>query len=143
MTRTIAILDDDPGRIEAMVRALSSRFPDIASATFDNAPEMIDWLGAHLSECAVISLDHDLGPNRIGDGNTVDPGTGRDVADCLATCDPVCPVIIHTTNSLAAPGMETVLKESGWCCLRVVPYDDLTWVREWWVPELDEALKER
>lgn len=78
---TIAILDDDPERIEAMVHALSSHLPDIAPATFDNAPEMIDWLGEHLSQCRVICLDHDLGPNRTRDGNVLDPGTGRDVVD--------------------------------------------------------------
>lgn len=143
MAGTIAILDDDAERIEAMVHALSSHLPDIAPATFDNAPEMIDWLGEHLHRCLVICLDHDLGPNRIRHATVFDPGTGRDVVDFLAARVPVCPVIIHTTNSLAAPGMETALQESGWRCSRVVPYDDLTWVGEWWLEEVQKTLKEQ
>ncbi len=143
MRETIAILDDDPGRIEATVGALSSHLPDIAPRTFDNAPEMIDWLRTHRSRCLVICLDHDLGPSRIRDGSPFDPGIGRDVVDFLATCDPVCPVIIHTTNSMAVPGMEAVLQESGWSCVRIVPYNDLTWVRQWWLPEVQKALKQR
>jgi hypothetical protein len=140
---TIAILDDDAERIEAMVHALSRHLPDIAPATFDNAPEMIDWLGEHLDRCLVICLDHDLGANRIRDGNVFDPGTGRDVVDFLAAHVPVCPVIIHTTNSLAAPGMEAALEETGWHCSRVVPYDDLAWIGEWWLEEVQKALKEQ
>lgn len=141
MATTIAILDDEPERIEAMVQALSRHLPDVATTTFDNAPEMIDWLREHLNRCGVICLDHDLGPNRIRGAGVFDPGTGRDVVDFLATRVPVCPVIIHTTNSLAAPGMEASLQESGWRCSRVVPYDDLTWVGEWWIEEVQKALQ--
>ncbi len=126
-----------------MVQALSRHLPDIAPATFDNAPKMIEWLEEHLDRCRVICLDHDLGPNRTRDGNVFDPGTGRDVVDFLATRVPECPVIIHTTNSLAAPGMETALEESGWRCFRVVPYPDLAWIGEWWIEQIQKALKEQ
>ena len=62
------------------------------------------------------------------------------VVDFLATRQPTCPVLIHTTNSLAAPGMELALEDSGWTHRRVVPYNGLQWIRTAWLPEVDDAL---
>jgi hypothetical protein len=107
---------------------------------FDNAPDIIEWLHDHLEETVLICLDHDLGANRLRDGESFDPGTGRDVADYLATRKPVCPVVIHTTNSLAAPGMTRTLEEAGWSWSRVVPYNDLEWVRGEWIGRVAQAL---
>lgn len=108
MTTTIVILDDEQDRLTAMTSVLSQRLPGFNLVTFKNASDIIDWLSGHLDEAAMISLDHDLFPLCDDDP---DPGTGRDVADFLATQSPVCHVIIHTTNSLASPGMESVFTE--------------------------------
>jgi len=140
MARKIAILDDEPERIQEMIRCLNGCLPDCQVVSFDNAPDMIGWLSKHLEGGQLICLDHDLGPNRQRDGDVCDPGTGRDVADYLATRTPVCPVLVHTTNSLAAPGMAMVLDESGWKNARVVPYNDLEWIERAWVYEVKEAL---
>lgn len=43
---------------------------------------MIDWLNKELNTLSLISLDHDLFPETH---EAPDPGTGRDVADYLAT----------------------------------------------------------
>jgi hypothetical protein len=136
----IALLDDDPDRIRAMLDCLVGRFSEFETVVFDNAPDMIDWLAEHLEETALICLDHDLGPNRTREGKVFDPGTGRDVADFLATQSSVCPVVIHTTNSLAAPGMALVLEDSGWPHFRIVPYNDLEWVEADWIGEVAKAL---
>jgi hypothetical protein len=93
-----------------------------------------------LEEAALICLDHDLGPNRQRGDEIFDPGTGRDVANYLASRKPVCPVLIQTTNSLAAPGMVMALEDAGWGYSRVVPYDDLEWVRRWWIVKVLEIL---
>jgi CheY-like chemotaxis protein len=138
--RTILILDDEPERIRAMTALLSNGALGCDVVTFDNAPDMIDWLRKHLEDVSLICLDHDLGPNRCRDGNVFDPGTGRDVADYLASRSPVCPVLIHTTNSLAAPGMAMVLDDSGWLHSRVVPYNDLEWVSADWIDVVRKAL---
>ncbi|NQT13686.1 MAG: hypothetical protein HQ582_13115 [Planctomycetes bacterium] len=140
MANTIAILDDEPDRIDAMAPLLRRHFPNQEVKTFDNAPDMIEWLREHLDRCVLLCLDHDLGPNRTRDGATFDPGIGRDVVDYLATRDPVCPVIIHTTNALAAPGMEAALGDAGWACARVVPYGDTEWIAEWWIEEVRNTL---
>ncbi len=137
----ITILDDEPDRIAVMVPLIRQRFPDRRLITFDNAPDMIEWLKSYLSDCVLICLDHDLGPNRARGENVFDPGTGRDVADFMATCPPICPVVIHTTNSMAAPGMEMVLCDAGWPCSRVIPYEDTRWISESWIGAIHTALR--
>jgi CheY-like chemotaxis protein len=137
---TVVILEDDPDRIREMSACLHGRFSEYEVVVFDNAPDMIERLSQHLEEVRLICLDHDLGPNRLRAGRVFDPGTGRDVADYLATRQPVCPIVIHTTNNLAAPGMEMVLEDTGWVHSRIVPYNDLEWVREGWIVKVAEAL---
>lgn len=139
--RAIAILDDEADRIARMLATLSRAYPGWAVATFDNAPDMVAWLAQGLGPVALIYLDHDLGPDRIRDGARFDPGTGRDVADALAELSPTCPVLIHTTNALAAPGMELALADSGWKYGRVVPYGDLEWIEEAWLRKVRALLK--
>ena len=129
----IAILEDDSPRIEEMRQCLSTCLPQCEVVFFDNAPDMIAWLRDHLHEITLICLDHDLGPNRCRDGDVFDPGTGRDVANYLATRRPQFPVLIHTTNTLAAPGMELVLDDSGWPHSRIVPYNDCEWIQSAWI----------
>jgi hypothetical protein len=136
----IAILEDDARRIAEMTRCLAACLPACEIVYFDNAPDMIAWLKLHREELSAIGLDHDLGPNRFRAGAIFDPGTGRDVADFLASCAPVCPILIHTTNALAAPGMECVLNDSGWHQSRIVPYGDLEWIDEIWVKKMEKIV---
>jgi hypothetical protein len=140
MCSKIIILEDNPDRIEEMTRCIKDYFSKCHLVIFDNAPDFICWLQDHLEEVNLICLDHDLGPNRKRDGEVFDPGTGRDVADYLATRTPACPVLIHTTNSLAAPGMEMVLEDAGWAHSRVYPMDDLQWIRAHWIEDVRGVL---
>ena len=137
MAQTILILDDELDRLNAMTVALSRQARKYEIVTFKNAPGSIAWLQRNLPSVALISLDHDLISQSA---NEPDPGSGRDVAEYLATRSPVCHVIIHTTNSLAAPGMQLVLDDSGWPNSRVSPYNDLEWVDAWWIREVIDHL---
>ena len=137
MASMIVILDDEQDRLDSMAEVLSKRLPDCQLVTFQNAPDIIEWLEDNVAIAALISLDHDLFPQT---DNEPDPGTGRDVADFLATQDPICHVIIHTTNSMAAPGMEMVLDDRGWSTSRVIPFNDLEWVKTWWIQEVLDHL---
>ena len=140
MPSTILVLEDDPDRCRAFKECLGERFPLYSVVACDNAPDAIQWLRDHLEEAVLICLDHDLGPNRLRGGEVFDPGTGRDVVDHLVTRRPCCPVLIHTTNSLAAPGMTMALQDAGWSWSRVVPYNDLEWVRGDWIGCVAECL---
>lgn len=109
----IALLEDDERRQNTMARLLAENFAVHCPVFFDNAPDMIAWLPGYLASVALICLDHDLGPNRKRAGEVFDPGTGRDVVNCLCLLEPSCPVIIHTSNYLAVPGMTMALEEVG------------------------------
>lgn len=139
----IAILEDDPRRIEQMARCLRESVGNDQVVVFDNAPEMIAWLDAHLGEVKLLCLDHDLGANRVVNGESQDPGTGRDVADYLNSRQPVCPVIIHSSNAMAAPGMMMVLEDAGWTCAWLAPFNDLEWVQAAWIDDVKKALRTR
>jgi hypothetical protein len=136
----IAFLEDDERRQQAMQALLASEYPTCQQVFFDNAPDFIFWLDDHLPEVTLLCLDHDLGPNRVRDGECFDPGCGRDVADFVANRAPSCPVLIHSTNSYAVPGMICVLDASGWTVDRVVPFSDLEWVRLVWMGAVNELL---
>lgn len=123
-----------------MVPLLDERYPRLSVVTFDNAPDINAWLADNLNLCVLICLDHDLGPNRTRDGAVFDPGIGRDVADYLASRNPVCPIIIHTTNTGARPGMIAVLEDAGWVVSYVSPYEDVLWIREVWANAVGNAI---
>jgi hypothetical protein len=129
----IAILEDDPARAAAMKSALRRRLPDAEALFFDNAPDMVAWLPGNLPTVCLLSLDHDLGPNRQRDGKVFDPGDGRDVVTLLEGIAPSCRVLIHSSNGPAAEGMFYALQRSGWSAQRVYPFKDLAWVGTDWV----------
>lgn len=153
MAKCVMILDDTAARVAEMRAVLREVLPDLDVVAFDNAPDLIDWLPAGLADAMLISLDHDLGPTRPRRGDATgeatggsdsgnadarfDPGIGRDAADVLALYAPTCPVIVHSSNSLAVPGMLRVLRESGWPCSAVMPTDDLRWIPTMWREEVE------
>jgi FixJ family two-component response regulator len=135
----IAILEDDERRAEAM-RAVVLEL-GCEATFFTSAPEMRRWLVDNLPSVRLMSLDHDLGPNRIVGDALFDPGTGRDVVDMLISNNPTCPVIVHSSNADASVGIIFALEGSGWQARRVYPYDDLDWVRSSWAEAVQELLK--
>lgn len=137
----ILILEDDARRRAAMVDMLADRFPQYDVEFFVAACEMLDHLnGADWERVIAIGLDHDLELLAASEGEPIDPGTGRDVADFLAEREAVCPVVIHTTNAPAAVGMQSVLEDAGWDVHRVVPYGDLEWISEVWARTFRDAV---
>jgi hypothetical protein len=136
----VAILEDCPQRIVEMRACLSELLRGYEAVFFDNAGEMMTWLAAHLGQVVLISLDHDLPLRQARDGRTVDPGTGRQVADYLATQPAVCPVIIHSSNDHFAPGMLHALADNQWPCRRIYPFDEHSWVRTAWAAELRRLI---
>lgn len=140
MAMKIAILEDNLDRQAAMRACLADRFYMYDAKFFDEAAQMIEFLKLHLAQTILISLDHDLEMKPGNNGRYIDPGTGRDVADFLATMTPTCPVVIHTTNSSAAEGMKLVLQDSGWSLRRVIPFDDLNWISTDWFRTVRRAI---
>ena len=136
----IVILEDNADRQMAMRACLADRFYQYEIHFFDDSCEMIRFLDEYLSDAIVIALDHDLDLKPGPEGRCIDPGTGREVADFLAKKEPTCPVFVHTTNSLAAVGMEAVLRDAGWKTRRVVPFGDLEWIDSVWFSAMRRAI---
>lgn len=135
----VAILEDHPGRIAEMQSCIAELLPGTQSVFFDDAQLMINWLGEHLGEVVLISLDHYL-PLRVTEAGTVDCGTGRQVANYLAYLPPTCPVIVHTSNHQFAPAMLLALMGGGWPRCRVYPSDGEAWVRGEWAEQIHRYL---
>src|SRR5688500_5598651 len=128
----IVILEDNQERQAAMKSCLSDRFSQHETVFFDNAEGMRSFLATNLKSTMLIGLDHDLELKLQLNGKPLDPGTGREVVDFLALQSPVCPIVIHTTNSAAGDGMEFLLRDSQWPVHRVHPHADLEWIPTIW-----------
>ncbi len=136
----IVILDCLMARRRIMQEVLDDRFPQYDVRFFQTAGETIAHLRDGLDDVLAIVLDHDLDLIPVDGHRLIDPGTGRDVAEFLATQPAVCPVVTHTTNSPAAVGMLAVLDDAGWTTYRVIPVGELKWIRSLWLRAVRNAI---
>ena len=139
-TKNILLLDDSEDRLTLMRSVLVKSCPQYDIVCFDNAPDIIKWVKENLSSVVLMSLDHDLGPNRKRDGQTFDPGTGKDVVDYLETQQPVCHVFVHSSNYEGRDRMIFSLETAGWTTTQIRPHDDLEWISDTWRPEIIKLL---
>jgi hypothetical protein len=136
----IVVLEDNAERVAVMRACIADRFSTFDLRIFDDARDTIRYLNSHLSETLVVALDNDLEMKTGPDGRCLDAGEGRQVAEFLATKPPVCPVLIHTTNSDAAIAMEETLRRAGWKTRRVVPFDGMNWIESDWFFAVRRAI---
>lgn len=139
---TIAILEDNELRVQAMRAGMADSLPDTPFVFFNSAHAIIEWLEGNLELVSLISLDHDLEFLLGPDGQLIDPGDGRDVARFLATQKPCCRLIVHTSNAMAGSSMMLTLQDAGWQVERVLPEGDLAWVSQRWMPAVLRLLGE-
>jgi hypothetical protein len=123
-----------------MRRCLADQFPFYRVRSFTPVPELLVHLDGHLENAICICLDHDLELIPGDDGRMIDPGDGRQAAEYLATRPPQCPVVIHSTNTSAALGMEQTLTDAGWQVTRVSPFGDLEWIASAWLRAVRRAI---
>ena len=140
MAMKIVILEDNAERRAVMQACLADRFYTFDAHCFDEPASMIEFLRTNLPETIAISLDNDLDPKPGADGRLIDVGEGRQVANFLAAHEPVCPVVIHTSNAPAADAMTDTLRTAGWKTRRVVPFDDTAWIGDDWFPAMRRAV---
>ena len=113
------ILEDNRDRRMAMIGRLAERFPFLDVSFSDASQQMIDFMKSEkLEDVVMISLDHDLELLPGPEGNWVHPGTGLEVASWLSELpEPLCPVVVHTTNSRGGHQMMRLLEKSHWVAI--------------------------
>ena len=136
----IVILEDCMERRRLMTDVLRDRFAQVGVLFFYTSGEAIVHLRENMDRLLAVILDHDLELIEVDKHRLIDPGTGRDVADYLATQSPVCPVVVHSTNSPAAIGMLAALEDAGWSTERVIPVGEFKWIRTIWIKAVQDAI---
>src|SRR5437588_2970782 len=134
--KTILILEDNDERIAAFERTITALGDDFESKVWRDAPTMCAECEAYFPIAALISLDHDLNPTL---GSNLDPGTGLDVARFLADFMPVCPLVIHSSNTDRAYSMLNEFRFAGWMADRIGPIGS-DWIETSWLRHVRELL---
>jgi hypothetical protein len=127
MAPDLLILEDDADRTAAFI-ATAARL-GLTPRVWPGAANMLTQIEPFLTSARLITLDNDPDPNLPPDAP--DPGEGIDVARWLAARSPVCPVIVHTSNTFRGDAMEGELELAGWRCRRVAPIGD-DWIEVDW-----------
>ena len=135
--KLILILEDNEDRIRSFQSAVKSLGENFSVRIWFDAPNMIADLPSILNQACLISLDHDLNPQP---NITADPGTGLEVAEFLAKQEPICPVLIHSTNHEKAWSMHNELRFAGWLVDRIGPIGD-DWIQCLWLPKVKSLLQ--
>ena len=134
--KAILILEDNEERISAFQAAVESLAPEFRLVLWRDAPSMINECEQFFPSAALICLDHDLNPVP---GSVEDPGTGLDVARFLGDFVPVCPVLIHSSNTDRVYSMLNELRFANWIVHRVGPIGN-DWISTSWVPAVRKLL---
>ena len=136
--KTILILEDSQDRIAGFERAIAGLGDDFELKLWRDAPSMMAECEQYFPSAALISLDYHL--NRQP-GAAADPGTGLDVVRFLADFLPVCPALIHTSNTNCAWSMHNEFRFAGWIADRIEPLGR-DWIEAKWFRRARELLAE-
>jgi ADP-ribosylglycohydrolase len=136
--KTILILEDNDERIAAFHKAVAALGDDFHLRLWRDAPSMLAECEAYFPTAALISLDCDLSPIP---SVVADPGTGMDVARFLGDFMPVCPALIHSSNTDRVYSMLNELRFAGWMVDRVGPLGS-DWIESSWLPAGRRLLAE-
>jgi hypothetical protein len=117
----VVMLEDDRDRLTRFTAMLSKHPSGIRLLYWRNAYDFISNYAKLPSTPGLIALDHDL---FVDNPNDPDPGDGRDVSAFLASQKPTSPILIHSSNSVAADSMLFALRDSGWNAERISPIGD-------------------
>lgn len=128
--KLIVMLEDDLGRIERFRAIVTRHHPYAEWNITRTAPAFIAEYSKLTDKPDLICLDHDLFTDTPDEP---DPGDGRDVSNFLVTQSPQSPVMIHSTNHVAADSMMFSMREAGWTVDRLSPIGE-DWIEEYWYP---------
>lgn len=131
----ILILEDNQDRREGFVKVLKTLAPDCEVRFWNNARLMVAESASYLEDTCLISLDHDL--NEVDAAEN--PGDGLLIAEFLAGKNPVCPVVVHSSNYERSWSKVNEFKYAGWEIERVGPVC-ADWIDTLWKPVIAKLL---
>ncbi len=134
--KLILILEDNEERIEVFGKAVAQLGVGYEHKLWRDSHSMRAECGQFFPEAVLISLDHDLNPVSESAG---DPGTGREVAEFLGDFPPVCPVLLHSSNTDRVYSMQNDLRFAGWNVDRVGPLGS-DWILTTWLRHAGELI---
>jgi hypothetical protein len=123
----LLMLEDDVERVNRFKEVVRAIDPNLQLMIWRNAKVMVHEIGTYLPNAKLISLDHDLEPDKDGS----DPGDGLEVVKFLVSQPVIRPVIIHSSNSDRSIWMEGEFELAGWQCWKVAPLGE-DWVEVDW-----------
>ena len=130
------ILEDKPEHKAEFERLAPTLGEEFEVLIWDDANRMRNECERFLSRAALISLEHDLDPKP---GACIDPGNGLDMARFLAEKPPVCPVIVHTSNTDRSFSILNELRFADWRVDRVGQVGQ-QWIEKYWTLKAKELL---
>jgi len=128
--KTILLLEDNEERVLGFKAVIASLGHDYELKIWRDAPTMISECEEFFPGASLITLDHDLNPAPEAKD---DPGCGLDVACFLGDFLPVCPVLIHSSNTDRAYSMLNELRFAGWPVDHIGPIGS-NWISSLWLP---------
>jgi ADP-ribosylglycohydrolase len=131
--KTILILEDNDERIEAFQKTVAALGDGFELKVWRDAPSMIAECETYFPTAALISLDYNSDPKPFR--------TGLEVAKFLAECRPVCPVIIHSSNTDRAHSMDNELRFADWTAELALP-TGTDWIQSVWLHKARALLAE-
>lgn len=126
----ILMLEDEVERLDRFANVLVNHAPDVELRHWRTSGAFIHGFKEAEQKPILICLDHDL---FVWSEDEPDPGDGRDVSEFLASQNPCCHVIIHSSNAPAANSMYFTLLEHDWSVERVAPLGK-DWIESYWWP---------
>jgi len=136
--KTFLILEDNDERIAGFQKVVAGLGEPVDLKIWRDAHSMIRECAEFFPKAALICLDHDLNPQP---GFVGDPGTGLDVSGFLAGFLPVCPVLIHSSNTERVYSMYNELRFANWVVDRVGPLGE-NWIETSWLRKVKEMTAE-
>jgi ADP-ribosylglycohydrolase len=136
--KSILILEDNEERIADFKTAIRELGDGYELRVWRDAHLMCQQCEEFFATTALISLDHDLNASTT---EATDPGTGLDVASFLGDFLPVCPVLLHSSNTDRMCSMHNELRFADWFVDPIGPIGN-SWVQSSWLPQVRKMVAE-
>ena len=137
MTPSILILEDNEERIGRFHEAVAGLRAGFELKVWRDAQSMASECEQFFEHAALIGLDHELNPPWA---TNVSPGPVLDVAQFLGDFLPVCPVLIHSSNTEHAYSIHSELRLAGWMADRVETLGT-NWIETIWLHRVRELIE--